>query len=128
MAEPTEDRLTLDAGSTIRLAFVHSTTGELEYLSPTEVGDRALPVAAIGEEWVRNRMREAGIILGWDAETRRLIVFYGADLWGEFLRRHEREWTPPVIMAFRYRSDPALHELEYFYAAVQSIKGSCCYR
>jgi hypothetical protein len=116
----TDIPLTLEEHSPYRLIV------EGRALTPGEVGEEALSLGALADPAIRERVQRAGIILGWDRRTRRLIVFFGEELWGEFLRRHEAEWTPPFIMAFAF--DSSGDELEYLVAAIKVLKGSCCYR
>lgn len=117
----TDAPLTLPGDSPYRLII------EGRALSPAKVGAECLPLRSIARPEIRERVKGAGLILGWDTRTRRLIVFYGAEIWGEFLRRHETEWTAPLVIGFQYDSDLAKDDLEYLVAAVRTLKGSCCY-
>jgi hypothetical protein len=90
-------------------------------------GSTKIDISEIREEGVRELLSEAGAILGEDKSTGGLAVFYGKetlDLFAKQGNEPNRRFPRPVVIV---SYDNASDELEYLFAAVQLVKGGCCY-
>ena len=89
-------------------------------------GSTRVDISEIQQEGVRNLLTDAGAILGEDKITKDLAIFYGRETLEIFAQRKKEGVSfprPVVIVAYQNDTD----DLEYLFAAVQVLKGGCCY-
>ncbi len=83
----------------------------------------AVPVASLKDPKVRAQAKDADIIFGFDTTSGGRSLFYGKDTLARISQGGAAEQMG--VMGFLY--DSKTDQLEYLIAAVQVIKGSCCY-
>ncbi|MGA2439748.1 MAG: hypothetical protein ABSH08_02210 [Tepidisphaeraceae bacterium] len=83
-----------------------------------------IPLAEIAKPEVRDEMRLANLIFGWDMSRDVPVIFWGVAALRKAVNRNEP--LTASIMMFEYDQDIGA-ELEYLCAAVKTIKGACCY-
>jgi hypothetical protein len=91
-----------------------------------ELFENAPHISVIQDPAVREEIKKAGVIFGVDSATGAPSIFYGKEMLKEIARGRAAEWDAQVILAFKYDSTQG-DELEYLYAAVEVLKGECCY-
>jgi hypothetical protein len=95
-------------------------------MTDDELFESAPHIRVIQDPVVREEIKNAGVIFGVDSATGAPSIFYGREMLKEIAKGHAAEWGPQKILAFKYDSNHG-DELEYFYAAVEVLKGECCY-
>jgi hypothetical protein len=85
----------------------------------------ARPVQSLERPEVREEVCRAGIIVGRDPRTGAGSLFYGKEMLEDIAKGRQHEFGPQRAVAFLL--DFRTIELEYLIAAVQVLKGSCCY-
>jgi hypothetical protein len=90
------------------------------------IRDAALPISALAQDPVRELVRSAGLIWGYDPKQNRMPLFYGRELLEDIAKGRASEFAHQMLLCFTI--DLTTDEPESLRAAVESLKGSCCYR
>lgn len=110
---------TVRAAQLGRLPEPASNLGGRTRPSPT----KPIPVQALRDEATRERLRLAVLVVGIDRHSGSDMLFYGAEVVQEIVRTGIGAQVPTIHFLYDARTD----SLEYLCAAVEFIKGSCCY-
>lgn len=94
-------------------------------LRDDELMAMAIPVRELGDPEIRQLVSQAGIVWGFDTYTGELSLFYGKEMLEDIAIGRDSEFDPQMMVVFAI--DARTVELEYLYAAVERLKGSCCY-
>lgn len=86
----------------------------------------ALPISSLGESSVRELVRSANLIWGYDPKQDRMPLFYGRELLEDIAKGRASEFAHQMLLCFTI--DLTTDEPELLRAAVESLKGSSCYR
>ena len=85
-----------------------------------------IDISEIQSESVRRLIEQAGVIFGRDRNSGNVAVFYGKDTFERFAQRKDESVVfPRPVLIVSYCNDR--EDLEYLFAAVQHLKGACCY-
>lgn len=90
------------------------------------IREAALPVGSLEEDTVRELVRSANLIWGYDRDQERMPLFYGIELLEDIAKGRADEFAHQMLLCFRI--DLTSDEPEVLRKAVESLKGSCCYR
>jgi hypothetical protein len=89
-------------------------------------GENPMPVISLQRPEVRDRVKQASVVLGVDADGNETL-FYGRRMLEDIARRgHTTEFGPQVVI--RFAVDPQTDDPEYLCTAVAVLKGSCDYQ
>jgi hypothetical protein len=89
-------------------------------------GQTRIDITEIAHAGARGLLSEAGAIIGQDKNTGSNSIFYGRETLALFAKRKEPEVKfPRPIVIVAYQNDK--EDLEHLFAAVQVLKGACCY-
>ncbi len=87
------------------------------------LGETPLPSKSLQDAEVRDQLRNAKIVFGVDSSMGDWSFFYGKNSLADvILSGHPSD---EQVISFLY--DGRTDELEWLYAAVRTLKGSCCY-
>ena len=86
----------------------------------------AVPVRWIEEPEVRETIKKAGLIWGCDTASDCVTLLYGREMLEDIAKGRHSEFDPQGHIAFEldFRTD----ELEALCVAIQTLRGSHCYR
>ena len=85
----------------------------------------AIPVREIEREAVRMLIQQADVIYGYDIHKGTRHLFYGEGTLRYVAQSGQAQHLAVLTFAVDFREESP--ELEYLYAAIEVLKGSCCY-
>ena len=111
--------------TTDHLEKVRDAIRQLEQEEGFPFEERAVPIQIFQDPQSREIVKQADLIYAWDTHSKLPLLFYGERRLGDIAAgRHDGRSQGMVVIAIDARAD----QLEYLYAAVEVLKGSCCYR
>jgi len=96
---------------------------ELPSRIPGDPAPGVIPVRFLEYPHVREQVKVADVVWGLDRRSGTRSLFFGKTTLEDIVNKGEARAVRTLTIAIDAQTD----ELEYLYAAVQVLKGTCCY-